>query len=289
MTSLSTNKIFYNQSSRTMSDKATRKNALITGATKGLGLATALQFAQEGYQTIITYAWGSVPDEEVLHQFKKRNLIAPLLVQADVSQPEDTAALLSLVKEKFGTIEVFVSGVAFANVIRDLSDYSEKALLKSIEYSSWPLVAYTKQIKEVLGQYPRYIIGLSSNGPDRFVTNYDFAAVTKALMETMVKYLNYHFYEEEVNFNIVRCRSIVTDNVLSTFGKDWTAFVEKFDTPESCITTEEVAKVVYMLCSGLMDAIRGQTLMVDKGDTFSDNRHRFYAKREALGFNNQSV
>ena len=55
---------------------------------------------------------------------------------------------------------------------------------------------------------------------------------------------------------------------------------QKFDSPESIINTEEVGKVVYMLCSGLMDAIRGQTLMVDKGDTFSDNRHRFYAQRE---------
>ncbi len=272
-----------------MSDKTTRKNALITGATKGLGLATALQFAQEGYQTIITYAWGSVPEEEVLAEFEKRKLITPMLVQADVSKPEDTTALLSLVKEKLGSVEVFVSGVAFANVIRNLSDYSEKALLKSIEYSSWPMVAYTRQIREVLGEYPRYVIGLSSIGPDSFITHYDFAAVTKALMETMIKYLNYHFYEAEVNFNIVRCRSIVTDNVLSTFGKDWPAFVEKFDNPESRITTEEVAKVVYMLCSGLMDAIRGQTLMVDKGDTFSDNRHWFYAKREAFELNNQKV
>lgn len=266
-----------------MSGNHTKKNVLITGATKGLGLAIALQFAREGYQPIITYAWGSVPEEEVLEEFSKNGLPLPLLIQADVINEEDTANLFENIKEKLGKIDVFISGVSFSNVIRGLEDYSEKALLKSIEYSSWPMVEYTRQMKQVLGSYPKYVIGLSSRGPDNFQTNYDFAAITKALMETMVKYLNYHFYDQGVIFNVVRTRAFRTDNVLSTFGAEWCDFIEKFDAPHTQVSMEEMAKTVFMLCSGLMDGIRGQTIMVDKGYAFADTLQRLYVNRGTLG------
>lgn len=268
-----------------MSDKQPKKNVLITGGTKGLGLAIALQFAQEGYQPIITYAWGSVPEEDVLQEFEKRGLSLPLLVQADVIRAEDTESLLLEIKEKLGPIDVFISGVSFSNVIRGIEDYSEKALLKSIEYSTWPMIEYTRQMKKILGEYPKYIIGLSSRGPDNFQTNYDYAAITKALMETFVKYLNYHFFDQEVIFNIVRTRAFRTDNVLETFGKEWGDFIEKYDAPNTQVAMEEMAKTVFMLCSGWMDAIRGQTIMVDKGYAFADTLQRLYVDRNTLELN----
>ena len=73
------------------------------------------------------------------------------------------------------------------------------------------------------------MIGYSSYGPDSFHTNYDFAAVTKSLLEVLVRYLNHHFFNEEVIFNIVRTRPIITDSLLSTLGKDWENFIARFD------------------------------------------------------------
>lgn len=187
------------------------------------------------------------------------------------------------IKEKFGRLDVFVSGVSFSNIIRKTEDYSEKSLLKSIEYSSWPIVGYTKKIKEIIGSYPRHILGLSSIGPDIYLPNYDYAAITKALMETLVKYLNHHFYNDDVNFNIIRARAIETDNLLSTFGKDWSTFMGKYDQLNTKVKPEEVAQFAFMLCSGLMDAVRGQTIMLDKGHEFSNSIDQLYENRAFLG------
>ena len=256
---------------------------LITGATKGIGLATALKFAAHGDQCVLTFGWGSVEEETITRQFEEKGFPLPYLRQANVVDQADTEELLEEVAEKFGPVDVFVSNVSFANVVKGLEDYSEKGLLKSIEYSTWPMIEYPRQMERIMGRFPRYIIGLSSHGPDGFHCNYDFAAVTKSLSETFIKYLNYHFFNEEVIFNIVRTRPIITDSLLSTFGKDWEAFISKVDKPGTDVSPEEVANVILMLCSGLMDGMRGQTINADKGYSFSDGLQRMYVDREQIG------
>ncbi len=257
-------------------NKTEKRVVLITGGTKGIGLATALRFASEGDRCILTYGWGSVEEEEIVELFQAKNCEIPYLKQANVISSEDTEELLEEVRDRYGSVDVFVSNVSFANLIKNLDDYSEKGLLKSIEYSTWPLVEYPKQMKKLLGSYPKYVIGLSSHGPNAFHTNYDFAAVTKSIMEVLVRYLNYHFFDKDTIFNIVRTRPIITDSLLSTFGDRWSEFIAKFDISGCEVSPEEVAKVVYMLCSGYMDGIRGQTIVADKGYDFADGLQRIY-------------
>jgi NAD(P)-dependent dehydrogenase (short-subunit alcohol dehydrogenase family) len=265
-----------------MSDKPKPKVALITGGTKGIGLATALRFAHEGYQSVITYGWGSVDDDQVLEIFAKENLLIPLLKRADVVNEEDTKELIEETHTKYGYIDAFISNVSFSSLIKEINDYSEKSLLKSIEYSTWPLIEYTRQIKNITGQYPNYVIGLSSHGPDGFHLNYDYAAITKSVMEVLIRYLNYHFFNEQVIFNVVRTRPIITDSLLSTLGKEWATFISHYDIPGTDVSEEEVARVIFMLCSGWMDGIRGQTITADKGYDFADGLQYLYAEKERL-------
>ncbi len=266
-----------------MSDTIKQRVVLITGGTKGLGLAMALKFAEHGDQIVITYGWGSVEDDEILNEFSSRNLPIPMLKQADVINNEDTIDLLTEIKNKFGRLDVFISNVSFANLVKSLDDYNESSLLKSIEYSCWPMIEYTRQMKNVFGVYPKYVLGLSSHGPDRFHKNYDFAAATKAVNEVLVKYLNYHFYDENVIYNILRTRPVITDSLLSTLGKEWTEFIAKYDIPGTHIELEEVAKVAYMMVSGLMDGIRGQTIIADRGFDFAEGLQRLYVDKDELG------
>jgi NAD(P)-dependent dehydrogenase (short-subunit alcohol dehydrogenase family) len=266
-----------------MSGTNEQRVILITGGTKGIGKEIAIKFAEHGDQTVITYGWGSVEEEDIINEFKERNLPVPLLKQADVINNEDTLDLLTEIKNRFGRLDVFISNVAFSNLIKSIDDYNEASLLKSIEYSCWPMVEYTRQMKNIIGAYPKYVLGLSSHGPDRLHTHYDFAAATKAINEVLVKYLNYHFYDENVIFNILRTRPVITDSLLSTFGKDWSEFIAKYDIPGTHIELEEVARVAYMMCSGLMDGIRGQTITADRGFDFAEGLQRMYMDREELG------
>ena len=64
-----------------MSDRA----VLITGGTKGIGKAAALEFARAGARTYLTYKWGSADQDALLGEFDETGGPRPLLIEADVS------------------------------------------------------------------------------------------------------------------------------------------------------------------------------------------------------------
>ncbi len=237
----------------------------------GIGLATGLAYASKGAHVVATYRWGSADLAEVRARFEAAGGPPPMFVEADVTSAEDTKALLDTIAAEHDHIDVFVSNVAFALRTPSLQDWSQRGLAQSIDYSSWPLFAYTEAIHERFGRYPRYVMGMSSDGPDRFFQNYDFVAASKAVLETMCRYMNFRLFEEGVRVNIIRSRLVRTDSFDATFGDDFHNLLENLGGFEDCYTTpEDIANVALALGSGLLDAIGGQVLMVDKGFSFFD-------------------
>ncbi len=265
----------------------TGKAVLVTGGTMGIGLSTSLAFAKQGAHVYITHKWGTADEDEVLEQFKRINVRLPTIIRADVASADDTAALLREIKHEHDAIDAFVSNVAVALVIRGLEDYSEKSLFKSIDYSAWPMVEYSRRIKETFGSWPRYVVGVSSGGPDAFYKNYDFAAASKSVLETLCRYLSYRLFDEGVRVNVVRSRLVATENLWATFGREFEPFCERFNMRRQFVTCEDVGNVIYALCSGLLDAMNGQVVMVDKGTSFFDNLMRLYEEREHIQLRNQ--
>ncbi|MBN9165823.1 MAG: hypothetical protein BGO98_19640 [Myxococcales bacterium 68-20] len=258
------------------------KAVLITGGTKGIGLATGLAFGRQGAECTLTSKWGSADEAEIRAAFAAAGAPEPHIVEADVADNEDTQRLLADMKARWGHVEAFISNVGFGHVVKDLDDYALRSLFKSIEYSAWPMIEYTRRIKDVFGKYPRYVIGLSSGGPDHFHTNYDFIAASKAVLETFCKYLNHRLFEEDIRINVLRPRFVKTDSLRATMGDEFEGFVDRFDKTHPWVSPDETANAILGLCSGLMDGVSGQVVTLDHGASFSDNLMRMFAERSTL-------
>ena len=261
------------------------KAVLITGGTMGIGLATGLAFARQGAHCILTYKWGTADEGDIRERFRVEGLPEPAIVTADVASEEDTDRLLAQIKERHDAVEAFISNVSVALVVNSLEDYAQRSLFKGIEYSAWPFYGNTRKIRQLFGKYPRYVLGLSSCGADYFYKNYDFVAASKAMMETLCRYMNYRLFSEDVRVNVVRSRLVRTESLRATFGQGFEDFAERFNMSHQFISCEEVANAILALCSGLMDGVSGQVLMVDRGTTFCDNLMRIYNEREAVQVN----
>ena len=257
------------------------KAVLITGGTTGIGVATGLAFGRRGAHCTLTYRWGSADEDEVRDRFAAAGAPTPRLVRADAKSPEDLEALLAEMRRTHERIEAFVSGVAAAPIVRGLEDYDLRALTQSLELSTWPLFAYLRRIREVFGNYPRYVIGLSSDGADTYKINYDFVAATKAALETLCRYASVHLFREDVRLNVLRTNCVFTESSRGIFGEEVEPFFRRYFA-EAEVQTAEVGDAILALCSGLMDAVRGQVLVVDHGALFCDNTMRLYEGRDAF-------
>lgn len=250
----------------------TRKCALITGSTKGIGLACALKLAEAGAQLYLTHRWGSADLSGIYKMFEQTGALRPVILEADVSQEEDTVRLLNTIAEREKTIDFFVSNASIAQLTMSLEEYKKRSFFKTLEYSSWPLVEYTRQIKKTFGRYPSHIIGISSMGPDQFYTGYDFVAASKALLEIFARYLSVHLFEKGSRVNVIRFGPVKTESFDLVFGNDFFDFIkEKGFMDDVILSYEDCGKAVLALCSGLMDAMNGQIITIDNGIVFRDN------------------
>jgi NAD(P)-dependent dehydrogenase (short-subunit alcohol dehydrogenase family) len=250
----------------------TGKSALITGGTKGIGLAAALEFARAGARTYLTYKWGSADRQDLLGKFEREKLVPPVLLEADASLEEDTKKLIEEIRKKEARIDFFISNVGFSARVLSLAEYKKRTLYKTLDYSTWPLIDYTKTIKEVFGAYPRSVVGVSSDGPDHFYTGYDFVAASKSLLEFFGRYLATHLEQEGSRVNVIRFGMVKTDSFTDIFGQKFFDFIKAAGLPENVVVTpEECGRAIFAVCSGYLDAMNGQIISVDRGLPFRDN------------------
>ena len=248
------------------------RTVLVTGGTRGLGLATGLAFSRFGARCVLTHRWGSADEGAISAMFAHEGLPLPSIVQADVSNDADTDALLRMMHDdlRWERVDVFVSNVAFAQIVRSLDDYQKRSFHRSLDYSAWPLAEYPRRIRQLFGSYPRYIVGISSHGPDTYLEGYDFVAIAKATMETLCRYLAHRLHPYGTNVNIVRPGVLRTDSLRATFGTGVDRVLDHYLSVLPQITLEEVGNSIVALCSGLMDGVSGEVISVDRGARFSD-------------------
>ena len=258
------------------------RTALITGGTKGIGLATARRFAEAGASVYVTYKWGSADEDEIAKQFAAVGAAPPVQIQADASAEDDTEALMQQIAGTADRVDYFISNVGFALRTLSLADYKKRSLFKTLEYSTWPLIDYTRRIKETFGVFPRHVVGISSDGPDHFYRGYDFVAASKALLEFFGKYLAVHLRAEGSRVNIIRFGTVKTESFDAIFGQQFFEFLEENGLPEELVLgPEQCGDAVLAVCSGLMDAMNGQIVSVDNGLPYVDNTMmRFLDSRE---------
>lgn len=249
---------------------------LVTGGTRGIGRAIGLAFGAQGARCVLTWRLGTADEDELRAAYAAAGAPEPRLVLADVSRAEDTQALLEEMRGWTDGVDIYVANAPGAVLAPTLGHWNERGLKQSLSYSAWPIFAYPRAIHTTFGRWPRYIVGMSSTGPDSWTQAYPMAAASKSVMETLARYLAHELRHERVNVNIVRSRAVRTQAFSDAFGQSFEPFAARFMGERQWVTPEDVANTTLALCSGRMDAINGQVLTLDRGTTWSDTLARFH-------------
>jgi len=258
-------------------DDFSGRAVLVTGGTRGIGLATGLAFGKRGAAVTLTQKWGSADLAAVCAAFAAAGAAEPSIVDADVAQEDDVRAVLSALHNRHERLDILISNVAFAPLPCRFDDYTRRGLAAVIDYSAWPIVSHTRASKEVFGCYPAYVVGLSSEGTNSYHINYDIAAAAKATLEAICRYMHHRLRDHGTRVNIIKTRFVSTDSLRAIAGEDFEAFAETH-CPGLFTSPEEVAEAAAGLCSGLMDGVGGQIVIVDRGASLFDNLGNLYAE-----------
>src|SRR5271170_5712211 len=81
--------------------------ALITGASRGIGAATALLLAEQGYRVVVNHRASASQAEEVVATIAAAGGEA-VAIQADVTVPEDVTAMVGEIDQRWGGVDVLV-------------------------------------------------------------------------------------------------------------------------------------------------------------------------------------
>lgn len=105
------------------------KVAIVTGASRGIGRATALALAEQGAKVIVNYARSSDAADRLVEEITSAGIEA-IAIKADVSQAAEVEALIEQTLSKFDRIDVLVNN---AGITRD-------SLLLRMKQEDWQAV-----------------------------------------------------------------------------------------------------------------------------------------------------
>lgn len=242
------------------------KAVLLIEGTTGVGLHAALRLAREGARVFLTCGCGSVDGQQMARLFAEAGVQPPNVVEADAAQQKDTERALRLIREQHDRVEVLVSDAAIEKTEGGLDHYDKHTFLANMGGGAWPMVGYLQQIKRHFGHYPRYAIALSCDNPNTYCAGRDFAAAARAVQDVFCRYLASHLLGQDARVNVLGVRPLPID--LLTHSDD----IEHppLRARRGFVGMEEVADAVLALCSGLLDGVSGQVMLLGKGRTFGD-------------------
>jgi len=110
---------------------SSRKVVLVTGASKGIGYDTIIEFAKHRYDVVINYNTDEKNAKELEKNIHKYG-VKSLVIKADISNEDEVKNMISTTISEFGKIDVLVNnaGIAMDN---DIFDKTKEEFMKVLE------------------------------------------------------------------------------------------------------------------------------------------------------------
>lgn len=243
--------------------KLTGKTAIVTGASRGIGRAIAMELAKQGADVVVNYSGNDQKALEVVEQIKQlgQNSIA---VQANVDDQASVEALVKQTIDTFGKVDILVNN---AGITRDmlLMRMKEEDFDAVIQTNLKGVFLCTKAVtRPMLKQrYGRIVniasvVGLIGNpGQANYVA-------AKAGVIGLTKTTAKELASRNITVNAVAPGFIATD-MTDTLKDEYKEELLKQIPLARLGKPEDIAHVVAFLCTDEASYVTGQTINVDGG------------------------
>ncbi len=240
------------------------KNAIVTGSSRGIGLAVAERLASEGANVVLNSSSIEEGNTALVQSLSQKYGVKVMAIRADVSSYEQVAQMINKTKEEWGSVDILVNnaGITRDNLILRMSpedfdlivDIHLKGVFNGVK------AVYPIMMKQRSGKIVNMtsIVGITGNAGQ---ANY---AAAKAGIIALTKSAAKELGGRGVNVNAVApgfIRTEMTDAVPENEKAKMMASIPMKRIAEP----SEVASVIAFLASDEASYINGQTISIDGG------------------------
>jgi len=241
----------------------TGKNALVTGSSRGIGRAIALELGRLGANVAVNYAGNEQKAQEVVEELEQLG-VKSFKVQANVADESDVKKMIKQTIDTFGSLEILVNnaGITRDNLLMRMKvDEFDEVIETNLKGAFLCTKAVTRQMmRQRYGKIINIasIVGVSGNpGQANYVA-------AKAGLIGLTKSTAKELATRNILVNAVAPGFITTD-MTEELTEEQKEAIFKTIPLERLGDPEDIANVVAFLASDQSKYITGQTIHVDGG------------------------
>jgi enoyl-[acyl-carrier protein] reductase III len=240
------------------------KVALVTGGSRGIGRAIAIEFAKRGADIAFNYFRSHEQAAQTQRDIEALG-VRCLRIKAHLGDADKVREMFAEVKQAFGRLDILINNAA-TGVQRPAEELEEKHWDWTMDVNAkapWLCSIEAAKLMESGG----HIVNITSLGSQRVLPYYLSVGTSKAALEALTRYLAVELAPKGIAVNAVSGGYVETE-ALEHFPNREEMLAAGARTPAGrMVTAEDIAKVVAFLCTDDAALIRGQVIVVDGGVT----------------------
>lgn len=238
--------------------------ALITGGSRGIGKATALEFAKNGYAVAINYVKSENFAKELATRIMREFSVPACAYKADVKSRNEVEEMTKKIKSDLGTITVLVNnaGISTQSDFRSIDEYEWKTMLSTHLDGAFNCTQCV--IAGMIGRQYGKIINIGSMWGITGGSCEVHYSTAKAGLIGFTKALAKELAPSNITVNCI-CPGVIETDMTKIFDEETLNDLKDKTLLKRLGTPEDIAKSVSFLASKDADYITGQILNVSGG------------------------
>ena len=239
--------------------------AVITGASRGIGAATAAELARRGFRVVVNYRSSAEQAEQVVGAVTDAGGEA-VAIRADVTQGDEVAEMIAETEQRWGRVDVLVHNALIPFDVTSFADLSWQQLGGKLDRELRAAFLITKAVVPgmISRDYGRLVYlstGLSRRPREGMIT----LGTAKAAMDQFVRYIALELAPHGITANLVAPATVDETTVTDQLTTEQMQHLGASNPMGRLVRPAEVAKTVAFLASEDSGFTTGAYLPVNGG------------------------